>query len=123
MYYTAPPYPYNMFQAVATTGSHKSFDPSSPYLSYIPEVTIKTQSMAITASDIQKSVLKPYYAIRSSILEGYTAIGGDPTGANLPLVSVVDKYSAQGDFYFGKGSIQFTVTLSLIHISEPTRPY
>lgn len=110
MYYTAPPYPYNMFQAVATAGSHKSFDPSTPYLSYIPEVTIKTQSMAITASDIQKSVLKPYYAIRSSILEGYTAIGGDPTGANLPLVSVVDKYSAQGDFYFGKGSIQFTVT-------------
>jgi len=110
MYYTAPPYPYNMFTAQATGGSHKYWDVTSPYLSYIPQVTIKTQSMAITANQLQKSVLKPYYAIRSSILEGYTAIGGDPTGANLPLISVVDKYSAQGDFFFGKGQIQFTIT-------------
>ena len=110
MYYTAPPYPYNVFNSQASSGSHKFWNSTTPYLSYIPEVTVKTTSMAITATDIQKSVLKPYYAIRSSILEGYTAIGGNPTGANLPLISVVDKYSAQGDFFFGKGAIQFTIT-------------
>ncbi len=110
MYYTAPPYPYNVVSSRQSAGSHKYWDSTTPYFSYIPEVTVKTQSMAITATDLQKSVLKPYYAIRSSILEGYTAIGGDPTGANLPLISVVDKYSAQGDFFFGKGQIQFTIT-------------
>lgn len=109
MYYTAPPYPYNTFEATAS-GDPKEWVANTPYNSYIPEVTIKTQSMSITATDIQKSVLKPYYAIRSSIIEGYTAIGGDPTGANLPLVAVVDKYSAQGDFFFGKGDLQFTIT-------------
>jgi hypothetical protein len=119
MYYTAPPYPYNMFQAVQAGTTHKSFNPTFPYFSYIPEVTIKTESITITATDLQKSVLKPYYAIRSSILEGFTAIGGDPTGAQLPLISVVDKYSAQGDFFFGKGQIQFTITKPTI-ISDVT---
>ncbi len=111
MYYTAPPYPYTVFSCVKTTiGGHDAFNFTHPMLTTHPEVSIKTQSMAIPASDIQKSVLKPYYAIRSSLLEGYTAIGGVPTGANLPIISVVDKYSAQGDFFFGKGQIQFTIT-------------
>jgi len=111
MYYTAPPYPYTVFSAVkVTVGGHEQFSATHPKTTYHPEVSIKTESMSIPASDIQKSVLKPYYAIRSSLLEGYTAIGGDPTGANLPLISVVDKYSAQGDFFFGKGAIQFTIT-------------
>jgi len=75
------------------------------------EVSILTQSTTITATDIQKSVLRPYYTIRSNILEGATAIGGNPTGANLPIISIVDKYSAASDYFLGNPSdIQFTVT-------------
>jgi hypothetical protein len=74
------------------------------------EVTVLTQSTTITASDIQKSVLRPYYTIRSNILEGATAIGGNPTGANLPIIAIVDKYSAASDYFMGNQSIEFTVT-------------
>ena len=75
------------------------------------EVTILTQSTTITATDIQKSVLRPYYTIRSNILEGASAIGGNPTGANLPIISVIDKYSAASDYFLGNPSnIIFTVT-------------
>jgi hypothetical protein len=75
------------------------------------QVNIITQSSTITASDLQKSVLRPYYTIRSNILEGSSAIGGNPTGANLPIISVVDKYSAANDYFMGNPSdIQFTVT-------------
>ena len=75
------------------------------------EVAILTQSTTITATDIQKSVLRPYYTIRSNILEGASAIGGNPTGANLPIISVVDKYSAASDYFLGNPSdMIFTVT-------------
>ena len=107
MYQTGLSFPYSVLSCVSNDTVWVTGD---PLLSYHPEVVIRTESMAIPASDIQKSVLKPYYAIRSSILEGYTTIGGSPTGALLPIISVVDKYSAQGDFYFGKGNVQYTVT-------------
>ena len=75
------------------------------------EVAIKTESTTITATDLQKSVLRPYYTIRSNILEGASAIGGNPTGANLPIISIVDKYSGASDYFLGNPSdIQFTVT-------------
>ena len=109
MYQTGLTYPYTIFSCQPNAGKTE-WVTDTPYLTVYPEVVIKTQSMAIPATDIQKSVLKPYYAIRSSILEGYTSIGGSPTGALLPIIGVVDKYSAQGDFYFGKGNVQYTVT-------------
>ena len=70
-----------------------------------------TESTTITATDLQKSVLRPYYTIRSNILEGASAIGGNPTGANLPIISIVDKYSAANDYFMGSPSnLVFTVT-------------
>ena len=70
-----------------------------------------TTSTSITATDLKKSVLRPYYTIRSNILEGSSAIGGNPTGADLPIISIVDKYSAANDYFMGNPSdIQFTVT-------------
>ena len=75
------------------------------------EVAILTQSTTITATDLQKSVLRPYYTIRSNILESYSAVGGNPTGANLPIISIVDKYSAANDYFMGNPSdMIFTVT-------------
>lgn len=75
------------------------------------EVNILTTSTNITASSIQKSVLRPYYTIRSNILEGFSAIGGNPTGSNLPIIGIVDKYSGASDYFLGNPSdIQFTIT-------------
>lgn len=80
-------------------------------LTYYPEVVIKTQSISIEAKQLPKSVLKPYYTIRSSLISGTTAIGGNPTGANLPLMSIVDKYSAQNDYFLGNPSdVVYTIT-------------
>ena len=70
-----------------------------------------TTSTSITATDLKKSVLRPYYTIRSNILEGSSAIGGNPTGADLRIISIIDKYSAANDYFMGNPSdIQFTIT-------------
>jgi hypothetical protein len=115
MYYTGLPYPINIVAWIPTFNGVWNLGPvdtpTGQALSTIPEVVIRTQSTTITATDLQKSVLKPYYTIRSSILEGASAIGGNPTGSQMAIISVIDKYSAQGDYFFGNPSdIQFTIT-------------
>ncbi len=126
MYYNSLPYPTCVpnFTAVHTGNRDEfiyaggnadndyAFTPvnASP-LELWNEVAVLTESTTITATDLQKSVLRPYYTIRSNILEGASAIGGNPTGANLPIISIVDKYSAASDYFLGNPSdIQFTVT-------------
>ena len=119
MYYTSLAYPMNIMTyltGLTASGSPnynfvlKDPDGTGEALTYIPEIVVKTQSTTITATDLQKSILKPYYTIRSSLLEGSTAIGGNPTGAALPIIGIVDKYSAYGDYFTGQSDIQFTVT-------------
>ncbi len=74
----------------------------------IPAIVNKTESMVISSVNLSKSMIRPYYTIRSNIIEDTTT---NVNGALLPIVSVVDKYSAQGDFYFGNpSSITFTIT-------------
>ena len=126
MYYNSLPYPTcvpdysaahtgnrnEFIYAGGTSQNSYSFTPANAKpLELWNEVAVLTQSTTITATDLQKSVLRPYYTIRSNILEGATAIGGNPTGANLPIISIVDKYSAASDYFMGNPSdIQFTVT-------------
>lgn len=126
MYYNSLPYPTcvpnyyatntgsrNEFVYIgANSGNSYSFTPANAGpLELWNEVAVLTESTTITATDLQKSVLRPYYTIRSNILEGATAIGGNPTGANLPIVGIVDKYSGASDYFLGNPSdIQFTVT-------------
>lgn len=121
MYYNSLPYPTCVPNYTAShDGSNDEFhyaggtsftSTNAQVLELKNEVTVLTQSTTITATDIQKSVLRPYYTIRSNILEGATAIGGNPTGANLPIIGIVDKYSGASDYFLGNPSdIEFTVT-------------
>lgn len=116
MYYTSLPYPISVigYKKVVFGAGHV-FDPDAGSTAgartFNPEIVQKTQSTSITATDLQKSVLKPYYTIRSSLLEGVTSIGGNPTGADLPIISIIDKYSASSDYFLGNPSdLEFTVT-------------
>ena len=127
-YYTSLPYPNCVVNYRAASGNDVGnnylwvlagdptdvdrFNPvKSQPLELWGEVAVLTESTSITATDIQKSVLRPYYTIRSNILEGHSAIGGNPTGANLPIISIVDKYSAASDYFLGNPSdMVFTVT-------------
>jgi len=121
MYYNQLPYPTcvpyyiskhgnGINQFFYVNGNSFTAEAATP-LELWNEVAVLTESTTITATDLQKSVLRPYYTIRSDILEGATAIGGNPTGANLPIISIVDKYSAASDYFLGNPSdIQFTVT-------------
>lgn len=91
------------------------------YLEY-PTIQQSTESIKILAQDFPVSMARGYYSIRSDIISESHFMGGRSDNTIMPIVGVVDKMNAQGDFYFGtESSLQFTMTgkrvLSSINVS------
>jgi hypothetical protein len=56
-------------------------------------------------------MLRPYYCIRSDIIDTPHYIGGENSNNELPVVAICDKQYSGGDFYFGaEGDFIFTIT-------------
>ena len=91
-----------------------SFTPNG-FLQYYPALTQKTSSISIPARNLPKVQLNPFYTIRSNII-GYTDyLGSGEGGMRLNVVGIVDRYGAQGDFFYGSPSdITFTITKQTI---------
>jgi len=59
-------------------------------------------------------MIRGYYTIRSNILQGNPFVGGKVNNTIMPIIGVVDKINADGDFYFSQeSSLQFTITRPL----------
>ena len=99
---SGPVYPH------CTWGTEEGF-------TYYPALTQKTNSLTLPARNLPKIQLNPFYTIRSNII-GYTEyLGSAEGGMRLSVVGIVDRYGAQGDFFYGSPSdITFTVTKQTI---------
>ena len=74
-----------------------------------PAITKNTESIQLTAIDLPRKMLRPYYLIRSNIIEQPKYIGHDK--ALLPVVGLCDKQYSGGDFYFGSdNTFSFRIT-------------
>ncbi len=84
-------------------------------IQYYPALTQKTSSIILSARNLPKLQLNPFYTIRSNII-GYTDyLGSAEGGMRLNVVGVIDRYGAQGDFFYGSPSdITFTITKQTI---------
>ena len=85
-----------------------------------PPITQETSSLVLTAENLSKQMLNPFYTIHSDILSNEKYVGGGDSGIKLPVVGIVDRYGAEGDFYFGNPSdLSFTITkqTQLSHIT------
>jgi len=82
---------------------------------YYPALTQKTNSLSLPARNLPKIQLNPFYTIRSNII-GYTDyLGSAEGGMRLNVVGIVDRYGAQGDFFYGSPSdLTFTITKQTI---------
>lgn len=76
-----------------------------------PAITQGTSSIQILADNLPRKMLKPYYTIRSDIIDNNHYVGGEDSRSVLPVVAVCDKQYSGGDFYFG-GDNQFTFTIT-----------
>jgi hypothetical protein len=88
--------------------------PSSSTLTdrdFLPAITNNAVSIKLLAQNLPRKMLRPYYCIRSDIIDSPHYIGGDNSNNDLPVVAICDKQYSGGDFYFGaEGDFIFTIT-------------
>ena len=76
-----------------------------------PPIVQSSQSLVLSAENLSKQMLNPFYTIHSDIISNDKYVGGGDSGIKLPVVGIVDRYGAEGDFYFGNPSdLSFTIT-------------
>ena len=76
-----------------------------------PAITQGTESIKILARNLPRKMLRPYYCIRSDIVDSTHYIGGGDGKQPLSIVAVCSKQYSGGDFYFSSESgYEFTVT-------------
>ena len=99
-------------------GSHATAieDPSlipGNYINVYPAISEIQQSVTLSAPNLPRKMLRPYYCIRSDIVDRSQYIGSADSGQLLPVVAIVNKINGDGDFYFQEESVlEFTFTKS-----------
>ena len=75
-------------------------------------INIEAPSNIITASRVPLQMLRPFYSIRSNLIDDTSAyLGSEDSGINLPVMSVVSKSTTGGDFFIDStGTVIFTIT-------------
>ena len=85
-----------------------------PVVRFYPEIIQETTSIQIIADNLPTRMIRPYYSIRSNILQNTPFIGGKVNNTQLPIIGIVNKMNSAGDFYTQEESpVEFTVTKSL----------
>jgi hypothetical protein len=78
---------------------------------FTPPITQATTSIGLVAPNLPRKMLKPYYCIRSDIIDKPHYLGGEDNEAKLPVVAVCDKQYSSTDFVFSSESdYVFTIT-------------
>ena len=76
-----------------------------------PAITQNTESIKLYASNLPRKMLRPYYCIRSDIVDAPHYIGGETSNNELSVVSIADKQYSGNDFIFSsEEDYQFTIT-------------
>ena len=79
----------------------------------MPIIVEQTQSLTIQGENVARSMIRPYYTIRSDLIlqENNKYIGGMNGGDRLPVIAVINKENGDGDYYFSVESpLTFTIT-------------
>ena len=78
-----------------------------------PPISEEVSSIEIKAINLPRKMLKPYYLIRSNIIDQPKYIGSDK--ALMPVVGLCDKQYSGGDFYFGSdNTFTFRITKPIL---------
>jgi len=91
---------------IAADGNNKAT------LTWNSPITLDTTSLTLTASFVPKSMLNPFFSIRSDLIDDTSAyFGSVDSGQNLPVMVILMKNYNSGDYVYGEeSSVQFTVT-------------
>ena len=82
------------------------------YYQYTTPIAVDTESLSITGTNVPKSMLNPFFSVRSDIIDDTSAyFGSADSGQRLPTMAVIQKNYNSGDYFYGdESSVMFTVT-------------
>ena len=70
------------------------------FLQVYPSITNIAESISLSAPNLPRKMLRPYYCIRSDITDDSFYLGSKDSGQPLPVVAIVNKINGDGDFFF-----------------------
>jgi len=78
---------------------------------FVPAITQNTESIKLYANNLPRKMLRPYYCIRSDIIDAPHYIGGATSNNQLGVVAIADKQYSGNDFIFSsEEDYTFTIT-------------
>ena len=93
-------------QSIITFSDH-----GNPLNQIDPAISQSAVSFQILGSKLPRKMLRPYYTIRSDIIDSNHYVGGTDSKSILPVVAICDKQYSGGDFVFGaENEFTFTIT-------------
>lgn len=105
-----------------STPGWKTYPDPPLAFNFHPPIVEETQSIELRAEKLPKLMSRPYYTIRSDIIDVSKYIGGPKGGNRMPIVAICDKLNGNKDYFFTDAAgLAFTITkpisLSTITIS------
>ena len=99
-------------EILSTVYINNKINASPPINQWNPPLNIETTSLTLTAEGVPKSMLNPFFSIRSNIIDDTSAyLGSVDSGQNLPTMGTILKNYNSGDYFYGEeSSVTFTVT-------------
>jgi hypothetical protein len=86
-----------------------------------PVISIDQTSAQVSAQNLPRKMLRPYFLVKSNIVGDMNYYGGSDSGQSLPIVCVINKENGFGDFYFQRGfDLEFTATIPRVITSVTT---
>jgi len=86
-------------------------DTSHPAQNYFSPITVEQKSVDIVAENLPRRMLRPYYLLKSNLIDSNSLIGSKESGQNFNVAAIVDKQYSGGDFFFFNSNVvQFTIT-------------
>jgi hypothetical protein len=80
-------------------------------LNYFAPVSLAQTSIKIVAKNLPRRMLRPYYLLKTNLVDKNSLIGSRDSGQNFNVAAIIDKQYSGGDFFFfTANAIDFTIT-------------
>ncbi len=104
--------------SILTSTAHTE---SPQFVESNPAITQGTSSVNVIAQNLPRKMLRPYYTIRSDIIDNNPYVGGQNSKTTLPVVGLCDKQYSGADYFFGsENEFTFTITKKKVITSITT---
>ena len=73
-------------------------------------VTVLCQSAGIEATNLPTKTVRPYFTIRTDLIDDSYFQGGKLQFSSLPVIAILQKNQPYADFFYSSDELEFTIT-------------